>query len=95
MSHAEFQDFIRPGNEIGLILQSHFIALLLIIRPIVAPVQGIGRRLRSINDNVSFPMRKYIEWPISVQAAVEEIESARETLLESKFEDVCEGQELE
>jgi hypothetical protein len=95
MSHAEFQDFVRPDNEIGQILQSHFIALLLVIRPIVAPFQGISRRLRKINDNMSFPMRKYIEWPISVQTAAEEIENAGETLGESNFEDVRERQELE
>lgn len=80
MSHADFQHFISPANDIGQVLQSHFFALQLVMGSVTtSPYGGIDRWLNTIN-NISIPMRKYIEWPISVQAEVEAIRNIRDTV---------------
>lgn len=78
MSHNEFQHFISPSNDIGQILQYHFIALQLVMGPVTtSPYDGIGRWLKTIH-NISVPMRKYVEWPISVQADFEATRNLRD-----------------
>lgn len=81
MSHEDFQHFINPANEIGQLLQSHFVAVQLLLTPITVhemgdrkpekPNNGVNRWLGAILERVSPQMREFFEWPISVAEGVE------------------------
>jgi len=80
MSHENFQHFIDPANEVGQLLQSHFVAVQLLLSPIT--VHELGKRepempnnesshwLDAIHQRVTPQMRKFFEWPISVAEGV-------------------------
>ena len=80
MSHEDFQHFIDPANEVGQLLQSHFVAVQLLLSPI--SVHELGDRkpespnnessgwLGAIHQRITPRMRKFFEWPISVAEGV-------------------------
>ena len=81
MSHEEFCDFTDSRNEVGKLLQSHFIALQLIMAPISKIALGEERLLwlengedkstpcwlRTMHLNIPQHMLDYYAWPISVE----------------------------
>jgi hypothetical protein len=79
MSHSDFQDFINPSNPIGPLLQSHFIAVQLLLSPITinelgdrkpsGPSEGAVRWLSAIHRHVPPQMMKYVAWPIAAAEA--------------------------
>ena len=82
MTQENFQDFINPENEIGQLLQSHFVALQFLLSPITwnqmgarlssFPTRDIGRWLKDIHARIPHHMRKYHMWPISVSEALQD-----------------------
>ncbi len=80
MNHEDFQHFIDPANEIGQLLQSHFVAVQLLLSPITvhelgerkpeAPNNESIRWLGAIFQRVTPRMGKFFEWPISVADGV-------------------------
>jgi hypothetical protein len=79
MSHEDFQHFIDPANEVGQLLQSHFVAVQYLISPISIHEMGErkpeptinessqgSRWLGAIHQRVTPRMREFFEWPISV-----------------------------
>ena len=81
MRHEEFRDFTDPTNEVGKLLQSHFVALHLIMAPISKVALGedgstwpgneedrsTARWLSTMHLNIPQKMLEYYEWPISVE----------------------------
>ena len=81
MRHEEFRDFTDPTNEVGKLLQSHFVALQLVMAPISKIALGedgstlsenggdrsTARWLRTMHLNIPQKMLEYYEWPISVE----------------------------
>src|SRR5271155_852781 len=80
MSHEDFQHFIDPTNEVGQLLQSHFVAVQFLLSPISVhelgerkpetPTGESNRWLGAIHERVTPRMRKYFEWPIFVSEGV-------------------------
>lgn len=80
MSHEEFQHFIDPANEVGQLLQSHFIAVQFLLSPITIREMGERKGEKPIDDTchwlgpihrrVTPRMREFFEWPISVAEGV-------------------------
>jgi hypothetical protein len=76
MSHEDFLHFIDPANEVGQLLQSHFVAVQLLLSPITINEMGdrkpenqtseSGWWLGAIHQRVTPRMQKFFEWPISV-----------------------------
>jgi hypothetical protein len=81
MTHDEFQHFINPTNEIGQLLQAHFVAVQILLSPITAremgdrkpekPSNESKRWLGAILDRVSPQMQEFFEWPTYVAKGVE------------------------
>ena len=46
MSHDEFAEFTNPANDVGKLLQAHFVAMQLIMTPI-SKVEYVGRPSRA------------------------------------------------
>lgn len=81
MAHEDFQHFINPSNEIGQLLQSHFVAVQLLLSPITVnemgdkkptrpPSNESTRWLSAIHQRVTPHMRQYFEWSISVAEGI-------------------------
>jgi hypothetical protein len=76
MTHDEFQHFINPANEIGQLLQAHFVAVQFLLSPITVrelgdrkpekPTNESVRWLHAILRRVSPQMQEFFEWPASV-----------------------------
>jgi hypothetical protein len=81
MTHDEFQHFINPANEIGQLLQAHFVAVQILLSPIAACEKGdrkpeklsneCKRWFGAILDRVSPQMQEFFEWPTYVAKGVE------------------------
>lgn len=81
MNHEDFQHFINPANEVGQLLQSHFVAVQFLLSPISAhelgerkpetPTHESVRWLSAIHQRATPRMRKFFEWPISVAEGVQ------------------------
>jgi hypothetical protein len=85
MSHEEFAAFISPFNEAGKLLQSHFVALQLVMTPFTrrestakqhsaAPGEvpgSTGQWLVAIHRDIKPEMMKYYEWPRWVHRELE------------------------
>jgi hypothetical protein len=81
MSHKDFQHFIDPTNEVGQLLQSHFVAVQLLLSPISVhelgdrkpekPTNESTRWLDAIHQRVTPRMKEFFEWPISVAKGVQ------------------------
>lgn len=77
MSHEDFQHFIDPENEVGQLLQSHFVAVQLLLTPIT--IHELGERKFESTNNPSIRwfgaifqrvtplMREFYKWPMSVE----------------------------
>jgi hypothetical protein len=80
MSHEDFQDFIDPANEVGQLLQSHFVAVQLLLSPITihelgdrkfdSPNNPSIRWLGAIFQRVTPLMREFHKWPMFVEEGV-------------------------
>jgi hypothetical protein len=85
MSHEEFAAFISPLNEAGKLLQSHFVALQLVMTPFTTR-ESTGRQnsatlaqkpgstggwLVAIHRDIKPEMMMYYEWPRWVHREVE------------------------
>jgi hypothetical protein len=80
MTQEEFDSFVDPANDVGLLLQSHLIALQTIMAPILA-IEMMGRKPKSapngtvrwlgpLHQSIRPSMKKYFEWPIAREAIV-------------------------
>ncbi|KAI5462071.1 hypothetical protein BGZ63DRAFT_403337 [Mariannaea sp. PMI_226] len=83
MSQEEFSHFINPSNEVGKLLQTHFVALRLIMTPIISK-ESFGRKVSTVVEadktmsqwlgtlvkDVKPDMKKYFEWPIWLHSEV-------------------------
>ncbi|KAM3084367.1 hypothetical protein ACMFMG_001527 [Clarireedia jacksonii] len=88
MSHEDFRDLTRPTNDVGNLLLAHFVALQLIMTPIIR-VEGLPRNtrfnsredihigktvkwLRWLHANAAKHLEGYYEWTIYVEKEVTE-----------------------
>jgi hypothetical protein len=86
MDHEQFRDFTDPANEVGKVLQSHFVTLHLIMAPISrvvldnkAPTWAESWKddskicwLTSMHRKIPAHMLKFYEWPMSIQREFQE-----------------------
>lgn len=94
MSATDFHQFIRPDNQVGLLLQAHIIAIQMILDPVLNNEDNTGTNmnkpwrprhagsvawLNSIEDKMSDEMAPFFTWPISRKDA------ARERIAEESF----------
>jgi hypothetical protein len=80
MNHEDFQHFIDPANEVGQLLQAHFVVVQLLLSPIT--VHELGDRkfdlsnhqpirwLGAIFQRITPRMQEFYEWPRLVAAGV-------------------------
>jgi hypothetical protein len=81
MSNENFQNFINPANEIGQLLQSHFVTLQFLLEPITVNELGDRRPstpsyrsnpwLTAIHKRIPRHLMDYYKWPLAVTKAVE------------------------
>jgi hypothetical protein len=86
MSHEDFREFTDPTNDVGRLLQSHLVALHVIMKPILRIVQ-YGRRasgskgddeqnnacwLKAIHAKIPSSLKPFYEWPISIAEEFQE-----------------------
>jgi hypothetical protein len=89
MSHRDFQDFTNSANPVGLLLQSHFIGVQLLMSPITdnellerkanSPAHETARWLGPIHRHIPTHLRKYNIWPISSAEFIHQESYLRET----------------
>lgn len=94
MTHEEFQDFINPDNEVGQLLQAHFIAVQLLLVPITINELGPRRPealsyghsgwLNVILGKIPRHMVKYYAWPLSASKLLQEGSFYQELILGSR-----------
>ena len=83
MPHENFRDFIDPENEVGRLLQAHFVALQLIMTPITNS-ERVSRKvpddpeeknksvgwLLGLHANIPPRLLKYYEWTMWIEDQV-------------------------
>lgn len=82
ISFEQFREFANPQNEVCKLLQAHFIALQVVMKPIVkkeeegreVPTEaGDGnatRWLSGLHRNIRMDMRPYYQWTLAVEQEV-------------------------
>ncbi len=80
MTQEQFNEFSNPTNNVGKLLQSHFVAVQLLLQPVTVnelagrepstPSGGTVRWLGNIHSSIEEGMRGFYEWPISMAEAV-------------------------
>ena len=82
MESEDFNDFIRQDNVVGRILIAHFIAIQIVVRPIIDR-EWAGRKrstplrchlgwIDSVYDTLPVEKRRFISWPLAIAESVEE-----------------------
>lgn len=79
MNNEEFCDFTDSTNVVGKLLQSHFVALQLVMAPIskialsktaseeaVDTISG-ARWLGSLHRNIPEHMLEFVQWPLAIE----------------------------
>jgi hypothetical protein len=85
MTHEDFREFTDPANNVSKLLQSHLVALQLIMAPIwknespgreqattseSSPSRTTVCWLVALHSNIPQHMRKYYDWPIFIENEV-------------------------
>lgn len=80
MPYIEFREFADPQNAVCQLLQAHFIAMQLIMAPIMTvewqgkqslvPSNRSGRWLDSLHRNIPTHMLEYCEWTLWFEGVV-------------------------
>ena len=91
MDMDEFKEFVDPKNHVSRILIVHFIAVQMIVAPIIdrewhgrsktTPVRAHLDWIFSAYDAVPPLMRRYVEWPHAIATAIKDEISGKQTLL--------------
>jgi hypothetical protein len=83
MSHEDFRYFTNPANDIGKLIQAHFIAMQMIMTPITLGVEKKDRKtaiagpqgstkkwLTTIHADIPPHLRDYFEWTLWIEDQV-------------------------
>lgn len=79
MPAVDFQDFVDPANQIGLLLQAHLIALQTILDSVLGVERALAQKenplkirhersvawLASIGEKVAPEMMQWVAWPMA------------------------------
>lgn len=91
MEGQMFQEFIDPSNSVARLLISHFLAIQIIVCPIVdrehvgrvraTPLSPQFDWLSILYGNCPTALRKYLEWPMAVKDCVKDEIEGKERLI--------------
>jgi hypothetical protein len=80
MDSGMFEDFIDPNNTVASILISHFLALQLVVSPIInrewagrkrsTPLRNHLDQIHYASKDVPAAYRQYVDWPLAIADAV-------------------------
>ena len=86
-----FQEFIAPDNSVARLLIAHFLAIQMVVGPIVdreyagrarvMPVRGHNDWISTLYRNCPIGLRRYMEWPVAVKDCVRDELSGKEKLI--------------
>jgi hypothetical protein len=91
MESQMFQEFIDPSDSIARLLIAHFLAIQIIVAPIIdreyagrtrtQPARGHLDWLSMLYANCPLSLRKYLEWPMAVKDCVRDEIDGKEKLI--------------
>jgi hypothetical protein len=76
------KDFLDPSNTVARILIGHFLAIELVVGPIVdrewshrprhTPIRAILNWIKSLYNECPIQLKAYLEWPVHICGCVED-----------------------